>query len=112
MCKFATAVAAFAAWLAPASVSDAQVSCQQIGNQTHCSNGQIFQRYGNITYDGQGRSWQQFGNQTYGSDGTAYQRLGNQTFDGQGNSWQQFGDQTFGSDGSMCQRIGTMVFCN
>ena len=60
----------------------AQVSCQQIGNQTFCSNGQTFQR------------------------------LGNQTFDNRGNSWQHLGNQTFGSDGSNCMRIGNSIFCN
>src|SRR5439155_6467569 len=91
--------------------TSAQVSCQQFGNQTFCSNGQTFQRFGNQTFDNRGNSWQQFGNQTFGSRGDSYQQFGNQTFDNRGNSWQQFGNQTFGSNGTSCQRFGNQVFC-
>ena len=60
--------------------ADAQVSCQQIGNQTYCSNGQTFQQIGPNTYDNRGNSWQQIGPNTYGSDGTVCQQIGNMTY--------------------------------
>ena len=61
-------------------ITNAQVSCQQFGNQITCSNGQSFQRFGNQTFDTRGNSWQTFGNQTFGSQGDSYQRFGNQIF--------------------------------
>jgi hypothetical protein len=63
-----------------AGMATAQVSCQQFGNQTYCSNGQNFQQFGNQTSDNRGNSWQDFGNQTYGSNGTVCQRFGSSTY--------------------------------
>ncbi len=93
------------------SPSIAQVSCQQFGNQTYCSNGQTFSRYGNTIYDNRGNSWTQYGNQTYGSQGDTYSRYGNQTYDNHGNSWSQYGNQTYGSNGTVCQTFGNQIHC-
>ncbi len=67
-------------FVAFAGSADAQVSCQQIGNQTYCSNGQTFQQIGPNIYDNRGNSWQQIGPNTYGSDGTVCQQIGSMTF--------------------------------
>ena len=91
MCRLAIAIVL---WLGLNGASSAQVSCQKIGQQTYCSNGQVLQRFGNTTYDGQGHAWQQSGDRTYSSDGTTYQRSGNQILDNKGNSLQRFGNQS------------------
>ena len=49
--------------------SSARESCQRLGNQVHCSNGQLYEQFGNTTYDRNGRAWEQLGNQSRGSDG-------------------------------------------
>ena len=103
MCRLAIAIVL---WLGLTGASSAQVSCQKIGQQTNCSNGQVLQRFGNTTYDGQGHAWQQSGDRTYGSNGTTYQRSGNQILDSTGNSLQRFGTQTFRSDGTVYQKSG------
>src|SRR5215475_6169736 len=66
-----------------ADTSRAQVTCQKVGAQTYCTNGQVLQRFGNTTYDGKGHAWQETGNNTRnntgnntttGSNGTIYQQ--------------------------------------
>ena len=74
---------AIAIWLGLAGASSAQLSCQKIGQQTYCSNGQVLQRFGNTIYDGKGHAWQELGDRTTSSDGTTYQRSGNQILDKQ-----------------------------
>jgi hypothetical protein len=105
MCRL---IIAIVLWLGLTGASSAQVSCQKIGQQTNCSNGQVLQRFGNTTYDGQGHAWQQSGDRTYSSNGTTYQRSGNQILDSTGNSLQRFGNQTqtFRSDGTVYQKSG------
>jgi hypothetical protein len=73
MRRVLTTVTLMAILAGSAGMATAQVSCQQFGNQTYCSNGQNFQQFGNQTYDNRGNSWQDFGNQTYGSNGTVCQ---------------------------------------
>jgi len=51
-----TITLAAAICLALWDASIAQVSCQNSGNFTYCSNGRTFQRNGNFTYDNQGLS--------------------------------------------------------
>jgi hypothetical protein len=80
MRRVPTTVTLMAILAGSASMATAQVSCQQFGNQTYCSNGQNFQQFGNHTYDNRGNSWQDFGNQTYGSNGTVCQRFGSSTY--------------------------------
>jgi hypothetical protein len=80
MRRVPTTVTLMAILAGSAGMATAQVSCQQFGNQTYCSNGQNFQQFGNQTYDNRGNSWQDFGNQTYGSNGTVCQRFGSSTY--------------------------------
>jgi hypothetical protein len=80
MRRVPTTVTPMAILAGSAGMATAQVSCQQFGNQTYCSNGQNFQQFGNQTYDTRGNSWQDFGNQTYGSNGTVCQRFGSSTY--------------------------------
>jgi hypothetical protein len=89
---------------ASTGVADAQISCQKVGSQTYCSNGQAFQRFGTTNYDGQGHAWQQSGDRTSGADGTTYRRSGSQIYDSKGNSLQRFGDQTYRSDGTVYRK--------
>ena len=88
------------------------VTCNKLGNQTHCSDGSTVTRQGNFAYDEKGNSWRKMGNFTHGSDGTTYNRIGNFTFDNKGNSYNRIGNYTFGSDGSSCNEIGDQVHCN
>ena len=60
--------------------ANAQVSCQQIGTQTYCSNNQNFQQIGPNIYDNRGNGWQRIGPNTYGSDGSVYQRIGQSVY--------------------------------
>jgi hypothetical protein len=80
MRRVPTTVTPMAILAGSAGMATAQVSCQQFGNQTYCSNGQNFQQFGNQTYDNRGNSWQDFGHQTYGSNGTVCQRFGSSTY--------------------------------
>lgn len=89
--------------------SNAEGFCQKVGNQTYCSNGQIYEQFDNLTYDRRGNTWQQYGNQTYGTDGTLYEQYGDQTYVNQGGVWQQFDNQT--PAGTSCKLIEKMVFC-
>jgi hypothetical protein len=86
--------------------SSAQVTCQKVGAQTYCANGQVLQRFGNTTYDGKGHAWQESGNNTTGSNGTIYQQSRNQISDNKGAVLQQFGNQTVGSNGSIYLNSG------
>ena len=117
-----------------AGVSNAQVNCQKIGEQTYCSNGQVLQRFGNTVYDGKGHAWQQSGKRTTSADGTIYQQSGNQILSNKGDVLQQFGSQNFngyqnssngqpvisqrlynkklGGTGSFCHPVGDQVFCD
>jgi hypothetical protein len=109
---------AFGLWLT--SPVQAQVTCQQVGNQINCSDGLTYERYGNVTLDNQGNSVRQFGNEgvappnapshTVGPSAPALQQ--NQPLDNQGNTWNSMGNLTFGPNGRMCQRLGTTTFCN
>jgi hypothetical protein len=103
-----------------ADTSRAQVTCQKVGAQTYCSNGQVMQRFGNTTYDGKGHAWQETGNNTRnntrnntsnttttGSNGTIYQQSPNQISDNKGAVFQQFGNQTVGSNGSVYLNSGS-----
>ena len=83
------------------AISSAQVTCQKIGAQTYCSNGQVLQRFGNTTYDGKGRAWQETRTNTTGSNGTVYQQSRNQISDNKGAVFQQFGNQAVRSNGSV-----------
>jgi hypothetical protein len=98
-----------AALIAMSGIANADTYCQQVGNQTYCSDGQIYERFGNTTYDRRGNYWQHYGNQTYGSDGTMYEKSGNQTYVNQGGAWQLFDSQTY--DANPCKLIAKMVFC-
>ena len=62
-----------------ATATMAQVSCQRYGNQTSCTNGQIFHHYGSQTIDNLGNTWQHYDHQTDGCNGTRYTHYGNQT---------------------------------
>jgi hypothetical protein len=64
----------------PVVVALAQVNCQELGNQTSCSNGQTSQQFRSQTFNSRGASWQHFGNQTFGSNGSNCHRVGNQLF--------------------------------
>ena len=103
-----------------ADTSRAQVTCQKVGAQTYCTNGQVLQRFGNTTYDGKGHAWQETGNNTRnntnnntsnntttGSNGTIYQQSGSQISDNKGAVFQQFGNQTFRSNGSVYLNSGS-----
>jgi hypothetical protein len=89
--------------------SHAEVFCQQAGSQTYCSNGQVFEQFGNMTYDHRGNAWQQLGNQAYGSNGTVYEQHGPQTFVSRGGSVQQFDNQS--RTGAPCKLIGGLAVC-
>ncbi len=88
------------------------VTCNKVGSQTYCSNGQTFFQSGNVTIDNQGHVWNNFGNQTLGSQGDLYTRQGNQTFDNRGNSWNVIGNQQVGPSGNKCVQIGSQVYCS
>jgi hypothetical protein len=103
MCRLGIAIAI---WLGLTGASGAQVSCQKIGQQTYCSNGQVLQRFGNTISDGKGHTWQESGDRTTSSDGTTYQRSGSQILDSKGNSLQRFGNQTLRSNGTVYQNSG------
>jgi len=75
----AAILASFVLSLAFPGASDAREFCRQVGNQTYCDNGQVFERSGNATYDRNGHVWQEFQNQTYGN-GTLYERQGGQNY--------------------------------
>ena len=96
MC-FKTTLLVAVALVAFALPASAQLSCQQVGSNTYCNNGQTFQRIGPNIYDNNGNSWQKVGPNTYGSDGTTYQRVGPNTYDNHGNSWQRIGPDSYGS---------------
>ena len=112
MRSLAIVTLALASWLTTNSTLIAQVSCQRYGNQTSCTNGQIFQHHGYQTLDNYGNSWQHYDHQTYGSDGSIYHHYGNQTYDNRGNYWQHYGNLTYGSNGTTCRRFGSMLHCN
>jgi hypothetical protein len=99
-----------------ADTSSAQVTCQKVGAQTYCSNGQVLQRFGNTTYDGKGHAWQETDNSarnnisnntTTGSNGTIYQQSRSQISDNKGAVFQQFGNQTVRSNGSVYLNSGS-----
>ena len=104
-------VGCFAASVASVVVGDARDSCQRVGNQTYCSDGRIFEHFGNTTYDRRGNSWQQLGNQTYGSDRTLHERSQNETYDARGRPSQDFGRHTNEPKAGSCERNGEMVLC-
>jgi hypothetical protein len=95
-------IIAIVLWLGAVGISSAQVTCQKVGQQTYCTNGQVLQRFGNTTYDGKGHAWEeQSGNRTTGSNGTVYQQSRNQITDNKGAVLQQFGNQTVRSNGAV-----------
>jgi hypothetical protein len=104
-------IACIAAVLAANGDVDARESCQRVGNQTYCSDGRLFEHFGNTTYDRNGNYWQQYGTQTYGSDRTLHQRSGGQTYDARGRPLQDFGKHTSEPNATSCERDGKMVLC-
>jgi|SRR5215475_15100133 len=87
----------------------ARAICQQVGHQTYCSDGQVFENFGNTIYDRRGHTWQQFGNQTYGSDGTLYERYDNQTFVNRRGAVRQYENNRY--DPTSCELVGGVAFC-
>ena len=50
-------------------LANARESCQRLGNQTYCSDGKLYDHFGNTTYDRNGHSWEQTGSQVRGPNG-------------------------------------------
>jgi hypothetical protein len=102
-------LAAAVAAVNPIDLSRADVFCQQAGNQTYCSDGRVYERFGNTIYDRNGHTWQQLFNQTYSSDGTLYERYDNQTFVRRRGAVRHYDNQPYGTN---CELIGAVAFCN
>jgi len=96
------AIATLIIFFSLSTVSNAQVSCGQIGNFTFCDNGQHFQ-------NNQGNSSQQQGN---GSDTSTYQHYNKFPYGSDGTTNQQNSNFTYGSNGTPCQRIGQFTYCS
>ena len=84
MCYAAILISLVAIAITSSDLANARESCQRLGNQTYCSDGRLYDNFGNTTYDRNGRSWQQLGNQVRGSDGRVYSEFDNQTYDSRG----------------------------
>jgi hypothetical protein len=89
----------------------ARESCQRVGNQTYCSDGKLYDHFGNTTYDRNGRSWEQVGSQVRGSDGRLYNQSDNGTYDSRGRPLSPFGNHTNEPSAGSCERLGNMVSC-
>jgi hypothetical protein len=89
----------------------ARESCQRLGNQTYCSDGKLYDHFGNTTYDRNGYSWEQTGSQVRGSDGRLYNRSGDQVYDSRGRPLTPFGHHTNEPTAGSCDRMGGMVSC-
>jgi len=108
---FLTLLAAAAMW---SWVANADGDCQRAGSEIYCSNGQVFHRFGNTTYDNKGNLWVQQGRTLYGSNGSAYEEFGNQTYETRENGRQRLGNQLFGKEidnGTPCHRLGDVALC-
>jgi hypothetical protein len=103
--------ALLAAITAASSGADARESCQRVGNQTYCSDGKLYDHFGNTTYDRNGHSWEQTGSQVRGSDGRLYNQSGGDVYDSQGRPLPPFGNHTNEPTAGDCQRSGGMVSC-
>ena len=111
--------------MSTAGLSQAQTSCQQIGNQTYCSGGNLrgAQTLGNSTYynynnqelarqQGMPSSSQRLGNTRYYDNGVTQQQLGNTDYFSNGLTKQRLGNTDYYSNGSTCQYIGNARYCN
>jgi hypothetical protein len=91
--------------------ASARESCQRLGNQTYCSDGKLYDNFGNTTYDRNGHSWEQVGSQVRGSDGRLYNQSGDQVYDSRGRPLAPFGNHTNEPTAGSCDRMGGMVSC-
>jgi hypothetical protein len=105
------AFAMTAVLVASIGASDARESCQRVGNQTYCSDGKLYDHFGNTTYDRNGHSWEQVGDQVRGSDGRLYNQSGDQVYDSRGRPVTPFGHHTNEPTAGSCDRMGGMVSC-
>jgi hypothetical protein len=112
MRRYAAIVMALAAVAITSSdLAQARESCQRVGNQTYCSDGKLYDHFGNTTYDRNGHSWEQTGSQVRGSDGRLYNQSGDQVYDGQGRPLSPFGNHANEPTAGSCDRMGGMVSC-
>ena len=105
-------LATVAAMVLSSELSLGRDSCQRVGHQTRCSNGELFERFGKTTYDRNGSYWQQLGNQTSGGRGKLHQEFKNQTYDSHGKSSGPLGRDTNERNVTSCKRVGDVVACN